>query len=72
MLLHGTELTGDQTQIEDRTLFDDSVDILLEQLNYRNLLAAFHGRRRQAVGVFGLCDTRKGDGNLRWNPAKSR
>ena len=39
-----------------------------EQLNYRNLLAACPGgdgkpRRPQH------CDTRKGDGDLRWNPA---
>lgn len=41
-----------------------------EELNYRNLLAACRGgegesKRRQH------CDTRKGDAEIRWNPAES-
>ena len=39
-----------------------------EQLNYRNLLGACRGREGQPIGQQ-HCDTRKGDRNLRWNPA---
>jgi len=39
-----------------------------EQLNYRNLLAACLGGDGQPYH-FQHCDTRKGDRDLRWNPA---
>jgi uncharacterized protein (TIGR02646 family) len=39
-----------------------------EQLNYRNLLGACMGGHRQPPGLQ-HCDTRKGDRDLRWNPA---
>ena len=39
-----------------------------EQINYRNLLGACHGGHGQP-GHLQHCDTRKGDGDLQWNPA---
>ena len=39
-----------------------------EQLSYRNLLGACPGGEGQPPGLQ-HCDTRKGDQNLRWNPA---
>lgn len=39
-----------------------------EQLNYRNLLGACLGGHGQPEHLQ-HCDTRKGDGDLRWNPA---
>ncbi len=39
-----------------------------EELNYRNLLAACLGGEGQPRRLQ-HCDTRKGDGDLRWNPA---
>lgn len=41
-----------------------------EQLNYRNLLGACMGGEGKESGVQ-HCDTRKGDRDLRWNPADS-
>ena len=40
-----------------------------EELNYRNLLGACLGGERLPFR-FQHCDTRKGDDNLRWNPAE--
>ena len=42
-----------------------------EQLNYRNLLGACWGGEGQPQGLQ-HCDTRKGDKDLRWNPANAR
>ena len=40
-----------------------------EQLSYRNLLGACLGGERQPLRSQQHCDTRKGDADLRWNPA---
>ena len=42
-----------------------------EELDYQNLLAACRGSEGQPLSLQ-HCDTRKGDGGLRWNPADRR